>query len=499
MSKKQTDTDRVDSYAESLQCRICGKWLRVINHAHLATHDITTEEYKERFGLEYVMSPANRTNISRISGGDDTFVPREREEMVEQLRTYTEKHGEISLNWLEENDPVLFRQITMTFGSFRVLAKEENLPVKMLIREWPREAVDEEIRRRIRENESLQPVDIHKECRGMQPAVDAYYGSWKAALEAHGVKYKDAVDRRRDWNEETIEAGLRECIKQNGSLSITNIRKYDYGLLQIISRRYGSLEAIAGKLDIPFERLHQQWNWEKARKQLLRRHKAGKPMNATAVMKDHSGLYVFALRKYQTWEKVLELLGLDPNGITLHRKHTRESLEQELRAIVEKHGVLSGPNLKDAAKSLHAAVSRKYGSLQAAAEEFGLPFEWCGGVQWGKEKVVGEIIKRHKLGESIQAGIVRKENIHLYAAARSYFGKWEEAIKAAGFDPSEGFERIRWTKELVEQELRAWSSEHGSLNVSRLRGTNSKLYYAILQRFGTIKQAAEEFQLPYQP
>jgi transposase len=48
--------EEVDAYFsyEHIQCLMCGKWYAEINHMHLGRiHDMTVDEYKERFGLPW--------------------------------------------------------------------------------------------------------------------------------------------------------------------------------------------------------------------------------------------------------------------------------------------------------------------------------------------------------------------------------------------------------------------------------------------------------------
>lgn len=52
-----------------MRCQICGKELSIINHLHLRTHDVTTEEYKEMFPDSRIISKEHSKKRSEIVTG----------------------------------------------------------------------------------------------------------------------------------------------------------------------------------------------------------------------------------------------------------------------------------------------------------------------------------------------------------------------------------------------------------------------------------------------
>jgi 6-pyruvoyltetrahydropterin/6-carboxytetrahydropterin synthase len=110
-----------------IECRICGKKLKMISHAHLRTHNMTTKEYKEKFNLKTVISEELFEKFSKAQKGkkmgDDN--PARRKEVREKISNsvkqlwdegiYSERIngmlgmiGEKSLNWKEENHTPLY-------------------------------------------------------------------------------------------------------------------------------------------------------------------------------------------------------------------------------------------------------------------------------------------------------------------------------------------------------------------------------------------------------
>lgn len=58
-------------------------------------------------------------------------------------------------------------------------------------------------------------------------------------------------------------------------------------------------------------------------------------------------------------------------------------------------------------------------------------------MRWSKELVVEEIKNLHEAGVSLNASYVMENNSKLYGAARKHLGSWKEAIQAAGFNYEE--------------------------------------------------------------
>ena len=68
-------------------------------------------------------------------------------------------------------------------------------------------------------------------------------------------------------------------------------------------------------------------------------------------------------------------------------------------------------------------------------------------ISWSKEQVVEAIRLRHRQGLPIAT--IHRDDVNLYAAAKRYWGSWNQALHAAGFPPN----RRRWSRSVVIQAI----------------------------------------------
>jgi hypothetical protein len=115
--------------------------------------------------------------------------------------------------------------------------------------------------------------------------------------------------------------------------------------------------------------------------------------------------------------------------------------------------------------------------------------------QWSRIKVVKEIIARAAEGKSIKGGVVSIEDIGLYNAARSYFGKkgWAKARVTAGFPAYDPRPNLKWTQITVQAEIQRLHHEGVPLNHGFLLGKPEYGYlrWAAQNVFGSWRNAVE--------
>lgn len=61
--------------------------------------------------------------------------------------------------------------------------------------------------------------------------------------------------------------------------------------------------------------------------------------------------------------------------------------------------------------------------------------------EWDRKKIMDEIKRRAEVGLEISPAKVQADDPGLWRAANKRFGRWHRALKAAGFDPHEEYER----------------------------------------------------------
>jgi len=101
---------------------------------------------------------------------------------------------------------------------------------------------------------------------------------------------------------------------------------------------------------------------------------------------------------------------------------------------------------------VYAAAERIFGSWGNAIRAAGLDYNLVRKYRsWNRMRVLSEIRKRHKNGESLSSQYVQFHFKSLYMAAIHYFESWGAAIKLAGLD----YDNIRIRRSMTPRQIRA--------------------------------------------
>jgi hypothetical protein len=92
-------------------------------------------------------------------------------------------------------------------------------------------------------------------------------------------------------------------------------------------------------------------------------------------------------------------------------------------------------------------------------------------MQWSRKKIIATLRKRKRRGVRINPGAVPKV---LYAMCRYYFGTYDKALRAAGFDPK----KVRLLRRRVRHRSPEWAIEQ----LRRLKAKGKPVYQGYLQR-----------------
>jgi len=145
-----------------------------------------------------------------------------------------------------------------------------------------------------------------------------------------------------------------------------------------------------------------------------------------------------ATRLFGSWDAALQVAGLDPTEIRLHRKRwTAETMIQEIRLKHRNGDPLNCTSVQHS--SLYVSAVRHYGSWDSALMEAGLDPARTRKIKphcrpWTPETVVQEIRRKHQAAEPLNRSAVSPES--LCVRGSKFYGSWDAALTAAGLDPS---------------------------------------------------------------
>jgi hypothetical protein len=102
------------------------------------------------------------------------------------------------------------------------------------------------------------------------------------------------------------------------------------------------------------------------------------------------------------------------------------------------------------------------------------------GRHWVRRKVLAEIRRLHREGESLRGKSVP---LRLYMAARRLFGTWEEAVEEAGLDYEDVTGVRRWSREKVVEAIQGLADRGVSLSATDVQRRFPDLFTAAVKRF----------------
>ena len=235
----------------SVKCRICNKKLKRITWKHLKKHGMTTQEYREQFGVHYVTCKETR---EKVAGGD--FKPYTEEQIIKKLRQYAKKQSPLTLYSIKKYNPALVTQAGYVFGSYKTAIIAAGLERKD-IREWSKEKVLKELKKYHKNDILLRDSVIAKKDNRLYNAARNHFGSWEKAIDAIGLDYSKIVKpRQRDIK--TLSSDLRKWSREHGPLNSADMKKTDPNLLAAALNKFGSIEKAGKKLKLPYFYRHKR-------------------------------------------------------------------------------------------------------------------------------------------------------------------------------------------------------------------------------------------------
>ncbi|MEE9368448.1 MAG: hypothetical protein V3V05_06245 [Pontiella sp.] len=338
----------------------------------------------------------------------------DKESVVDEiLRRYSDNLPLSSAQVLrgENKDPTLYLSGREYFGKWETALEVAGIDYDEVRFRKPRRYPDktsviEEIRSRKTSGKPLTPVAIlegQDREKTLYRSAREFFGSWKKAVKASGVEYKDA---RR-------------------------------GLIP----RYPNQDAVLNEI--------------------RRRRESGVGISYSAVQVKEdrdTALHSTAIRYFGSWRKAVSKAGLDYEPIVYKSRTSRRKYPDErsvCEAIHKRIGggmSVSSTDVTKGVKPNHALFKsgiRFYGSWRAAVEAAGFQYEVLKKPRPRKypdrKAVAKEIRRRHKaglpiLGKELSRG--KHPNVQLYNCGREYFDSWPDAIVAAGIS----YDEIRYKK-----------------------------------------------------
>ena len=265
----------------------------------------------------------------------------------------------------------LYQAGTRIFGSWRNAIQAAGIPLERgrFGEKWPPGRILTIIRNLARRHQPLSAKQLEHRYGSMLPAARRLFGSWSKAVLASGVD-PTKLQRVVPWTRErVIEAILTRALR-NESLSAQSTQPRS--MVEAGRKFFGSwaaaLEAAGvdpkanavrpvaplGRTPVvdlatgaePIHRRGQPWTREMVVVAIHARLRQQKPLNASALYRDDTALYLAAKRRFGNWSNVLLAAGLSPDD---HRRIARRKDHLETPGTVVESAEKPQPSFNGAA------------------------------------------------------------------------------------------------------------------------------------------------------
>lgn len=278
------------------------------------------------------------------------------------------------------------------------------------------------------------------------------------------------MTRRRRWDQQRVVGTIRTRHKQG--FPLTGVWRDWPALYRAAQTHCGSWHkaVLAAGLEC---RTFRRWSRERVLKEIHTWYRDNQ--------KRDDGLMSTAVRFFGSWKQAVLAAGLEP---CRRRKWTKQRV---VDAIQDRH-VRGLPvyRVERSSRSLVTAGRSYFGSWKQALEAAGLANQYQDTRpprNWSRKVVIDEIQAFHRQGQPITK--VWQRDPTLYSAAKHQFGSWRAAVVAAGFQPS----RRSWSKQVILAEIR--DRDRQGVSLRSTVPANINLVAAAIRYFGTWQEALQ--------
>lgn len=228
-------------------------------------------------------------------------------------------------------------------------------------------------------------------------AARRIFGSWRNAIVAAGIPPERVLTQDR-WSPAKVLARIRSLSRRRRPLTTDQIERRYRHMVSAARRHFGSWPKAVMAAGVDPTKLQRivPWNRERVIEAILTRALRSEPLVGRLV--EPRSLVDASYRLFGGWQAAVAAAGLDPRVTHMPpRKRKRPQLAR--------------------VRSVSAALPKQPSH------------------KWSKERIAEGIRARARENKPINAWAVSRDYPSLYGAGRRYLGSWDEALRAAGFDP----------------------------------------------------------------
>ncbi len=323
----------------------------------------------------------------------------------------------------------LYRSILLHFGSLDAAREAAEVPARHRHRVWTAQKVIDELqtldRAGMRITEKNLRASSHKP---LTAAVRAYFGTFRKARAAAGIKLEPRLERpRRQWDQQVVVEAIRARHAKGRSLAASRV---DSDLASAAYFYFGSWEkaVTAAGFDYDEIRIIRPAHAIDDVLEAIRQLATTVPQVTPRLLWDK----VPTLKKFYAGPReAAEAAGIDNFHSARPPLMSRDEVITELRSRVE-HNLAVTTTAANCPSRLKRSVYRRFPTWTDALLAAGLPVP--NRRSWTSERVVEELRAVAERNDDVARNLWRIDS-RLWKACIRYFGSIAAACEAAGIDP----------------------------------------------------------------
>lgn len=363
-----------------------------------------------------------------------------------------EKAG-LSLNIQQvlRHDSSLFRNAERFFGSWSGALNAAGIEYSKYHKKkpqgyWTETRIISEIARLAKEGRDLSRLEVARDFPGLVSIADQKMAGWYRAIELAGfdrLKFEQQKPKGY-WNEKSIVEQISALHDNGEDLSYASVRQNHLPLTSAAERLFGNWYNATEAAGIPIEKIQRRktneyWTKEVIKNAIIEMKDNGEDLSGTSVSKKNSKLHSAAIRSFGGWYNALEASGISSKDIRKQKPAgywTKTRIIDMIRDFQTRGQPLNAQHINKNHRALYSESLIHFTSWNKALEAAGVNREDVAIFnKWSKEKVIQTIKTLHDQGEDLSLTHMKQTQGRLLGIAiTTYFGTWENAIEAAGFD-----------------------------------------------------------------
>jgi len=234
-----------------------------------------------------------------------------------------------------------------------------------------------------------------------------------------------------------------------------------------------------------------QWTKQKIVARIRELEQVGEDLSYNRIATERQGLLSAANYHFGSWREAVEKAGIDyDKDVRRIPKWTEERILDTIRQAYKKGVDLSWTNISkhpEFSGMAYAAIrDSRFGGWDDALRAAGIePSDVRRYESWNKDKIIRRIKKRARKGQDLNSKAMQQEDCKLFNAALKRYDGWDKALQAAGLEPDQIYKRQRWSKERIKKKIKALDRKRADLAAPAMRRDHSALYSAACKYFGS--------------